>query len=917
MDNGKKIRKGDKMVDNIGVKVFYTWHDIESKLLANKSDWPSGLLKVEVYSDEMLVYIRNSCYEMEVLEYIQTLFGKYYDANSKSIKISTTNTELSIYFETAEDYVRKNSNQEPAPLFKEYLYVRKDIEQMSDKLPGAKVIAFHSYKGGVGRTLSLIAFAKEIIETYNGSKKVLIVDADIEAPGLTWLSKEQNRELEISYLDVLSVIQSKGCEEQVIENISHIVEKSILNFETNTMTGTHYFLPTYRFEEQILDVYAKPERIMQGKENKYIIVDFLSMLGEKLGADTVLVDLRAGISEYSAPYLFDSRVNKFLVTSTSFQSVYGTKLLLEQMIKKRQNDNINILLTKIPNNDFTKEQKEKIYDSLISFNQRLAGSEDEIQDFNDDSLNLTLTDFIIEIPMSDALIHLGNLDDICKKLKIAESVSNKVKEILNIVYPEKEDKEDKEDNQSEESIRRRYMENLHEIASDELTAEGGGASKMLITKSLEALGRDFKREIPQIVVLGVKGSGKTYLYKQMLYAKTWSNFLTYVGEEGKLDSEVFIYPILSSDNRRYIKKPIDDCIKNCAAAMNGAILDFDAQEDTKKQIRENYTKGINENEWIEFWSATLLKTFHNKFEMLRQVDEFLQNQNKKVVFIIDGLEDIFNEIGSNKSQREAIKTLCIDFINRLMDLPYNNIGIVTFLRKDIVEIAIKTNVKQFKNQYEKYELTWSQKEALRLALWLADNACVKGMERIYSNPIVPIKNAPSEVIEEALFKLWGKKMGPASSKTAFSARWVIASLSDFNGQLQARDIVRFLKFATDSDDMDDGKNRNDCYLSVKKMKEAVKKCSEEKLDEIKTEIKPLEPIFKKMSEKVEFEKKVVPLKEEVLNILSIEEQETLKRYGYLLKSGDEYYIPECIRYALDYNKTRRGGIKVVSLLVQK
>lgn len=914
MDNGKKIRKGDKMIDNIGVKVFYTWHDIESKLLANKPDWPFSLLKIEVYSDEMLIYIRNSCYEMEVLKYIQTLFGKYYDANSKSIKISTTNTELSIYFETAEDYVRKNSNQEPAPLFKEYLYVRKDIEQMSNELPGAKIIAFHSYKGGVGRTLSLIAFAKEIIETYNGSKKVLIVDADIEAPGLTWLSKEQNRELEISYLDMLSVIQSKGCEEQVIENISHIVEKSILNFETNTMTGTHYFLPTYRFEEQILDVYTNPERIMQGKENKYIIVDFLSMLGEKLGADMVLVDLRAGISEYSAPYLFDSRVNKFLVTSTSFQSVYGTKLLLKQMTKKRQNDNINILLTKVPNNDFTKEQKEKIYDSLISFNQKLDGSEDEIQDFNDDSLNLTLTDFIIEIPMSDVLIHLGDLDDICKKLKIAESVSNKVKELINIVYPEKKEKID---SQSENSIRKQYLDNLHDLASKELTAEGGGTSKILTTKSLEALGRDFKREIPQIVVLGVKGSGKTYLYKQMLYAKTWSDFLTYVGEEGKLDREVFIYPILSSSNRKYMKKPIDDCIKNCAAAMNGAMLDFDAQEDTKKQIRENYTKGINENQWIEFWSTTLLKTFYNKFDTLRQVDEFLQVQNKKVVFVIDGLEDNFADIDSNESQREAIKTLCIDFMNQLMDLPYNNIGIVTFLRKDIAEIAIKTNVEQFKNQYDKYELTWSQKEALRLALWLADNACVKGMERIYSNPIVPIKNAPSEVIEEALFKLWGKKMGPDSSKTAFSARWVIASLSDFNGQLQARDIVRFLKFATDSDEMDDRRNGNDRYLSVTKMKEAVKKCSDEKLSEITTEIKQLKPIFKKMSEEVESERKVVPLKEEVLNSLSIEEQETLRRYGYLLKAGDEYYIPECIRYALDYNKTRRGGIKVVSLLVQK
>ena len=36
----------------------------------------------------------------------------------------------------------------------------------------------------------------------------------------------------------------------------------------------------------------------------------------------------------------------------------------------------------------------------------------------------------------------------------------------------------------------------------------------------------------------------------------------------------------------------------------------------------------------------------------------------------------------------------------------------------------------------------------------------------------------------------------------------------------------------------------------------------------------------------------------------------------LMNTG-EYYIPESIRYALGYNKSRRGGTKLVSLLVRK
>lgn len=38
--------------------------------------------------------------------------------------------------------------------------------------------------------------------------------------------------------------------------------------------------------------------------------------------------------------------------------------------------------------------------------------------------------------------------------------------------------------------------------------------------------------------------------------------------------------------------------------------------------------------------------------------------------------------------------------------------------------------------------------------------------------------------------------------------------------------------------------------------------------------------------------------------------------GYLKEADGEYYIPESVRYALGYNKTRRGGIKLVSFCCQ-
>ena len=109
------------------------------------------------------------------------------------------------------------------------------------------------------------------------------------------------------------------------------MENSQLKFHNSKMSVSQYFMPTYRLKDQLLNIYSNPERIMSGEKNKYIITDALSHIGHLLKADMVLVDLRAGISEYSAPFLFDPRVKKVIVSSTSKQSVVGTDLLLQQL----------------------------------------------------------------------------------------------------------------------------------------------------------------------------------------------------------------------------------------------------------------------------------------------------------------------------------------------------------------------------------------------------------------------------------------------------------------------------------------------------------------------------------------------------------------------------------------------------------
>lgn len=48
-----------------------------------------------------------------------------------------------------------------APLFKDIYFSEARMQSVPEKFSGARVLAFHSYKGGVGRTLSLISLLRE------------------------------------------------------------------------------------------------------------------------------------------------------------------------------------------------------------------------------------------------------------------------------------------------------------------------------------------------------------------------------------------------------------------------------------------------------------------------------------------------------------------------------------------------------------------------------------------------------------------------------------------------------------------------------------------------------------------------------------------------------------------------------------
>lgn len=882
--------------------LLYTWKDVERKLLLNKEHLEPVIVDIETYTNELIIYLKDETDKDSAICRLKSVLQENYDSEQQRIALNLPGEQLKVIFEVDEDPRHTNVM---IPLFRNVLYQKSAYygDLIQKELPGVPIIAFHSYKGGVGRTLSLLTFVKawSALKELKNSKKLLIVDADIEAPGITWLMGNPE-EAGFSFLDLLEITQQKDSADEIIELIADIAAESTIRIETEKSIVEHVVLPTYRYIEQLMDMYASPESLALSYNKKYILAEVLSKLGERLNAELVLVDLRAGLSEFSAPLLFDPRVKKYLVTSTSYQSVKGTEILLNQLSKGLPLDKN----TKIPEIFLTMglenvntidiiSELTAVYDKQISVSNSLAADDD----------STVTVDLVTELPFASELVHLTSLQKIMKSLDGREFYKNILKIVQNSYVVRVEEETGKAGLTREKAIAL-----IHDFAVNQITAEGNRRFEVLMTSPIQNLIKKYKNHVPNTVIMGAKGSGKTFLYREILRNQFWERFVCGMDRrvikhpESTRESTLTV-PLLASGNAGGFHEIIANAVQTFNQNSLNGKLKNSVYIDNRDILMAEKKVEHDRLEWKKIWEKVILTALCNEYSSLEELDEELNKRGKKTVFLIDGLEEIFLETISSENEKNAIAALCVDFISEIK-AKYNSFGLIVFLRKDMARDAITVNFEQFNSLYRSVELQWSSTEALRLVVWLVSQV----IPHFYQDE-VEIELAPKEIIDQTLNRLWGVKLGKPTSSEAYSSRWILAALSDFNGQLQARDIIRFLANATISVGKEVYLDR---YLMPVEIKKAVSACSKEKISEIKQEIKALEPIFDKL-ENASAERKVLPFHQGDFQ-LSPAEEKIMKQEGYLRIENDKYYLPEIIRYALKFKYERGARPRVLSLLLR-
>ncbi|MEJ6483588.1 ParA family protein [Nostoc punctiforme UO1] len=631
-------------------------------------------------------------------------------------------------------------------------------------------------------------------------------------------------------------------------------------------------------------------------------------LGKAVGADYVLIDLRAGLSEISSPIIFDSRIQRFIVTTLNDQSVRGTSLVLEQIARVAPSE--------------ASVDDERYYDpSLIvsmlteelrlspAFEYELERLESVYLQSEKDSVDSRLQ--IKETFFAEELLYINKWDEARSKLSSTS---------LMVVASEWAEgqlvtaiSEDSRLKPTEAKDILAEVRQLSVICQRYEYAEEGQGEDLLVTEPLRNLATNFSEELPRVVSIGAKGAGKTFNYIQLSRFKYWEIFLNRIHKkDSELEPEIYIFPLLQSaklgDNARRV---INEARSEVRATLSYSVPEFIHSEYVDRIKRVVAEENWSEPQWAEFWIKEIARTVGidpstETAKSLSSINRELKHKGLRIVFLFDGLEDIFQNIASSNQEKIALKALIEDLPNKLSEIRESNLGVIIFLRRDFLRYTITQNLRQFENLYRSYDLSWDQDSFVRLVFWICSESEVIGAEK--SN----IDNFSREDITEKLQNLWGKKLGSDNAKEAYTAFWIFAALTDFNGRLQARDIVRFLYHVADitvnrAKDVQFEKWSTSRLLPPEAIRRALKPCSEQKVEEAKEEYPSLKTWVEEILPKYPASERRIPFGVEQFEM----DQPTvrmLEEMGVIYEDKEKdsearFYMPEIFREGLGFSGT--------------
>lgn len=627
------------------------------------------------------------------------------------------------------------------------------------------VVTFYSLRGGVGRSTALAHTARLLAAE---RKKVLCVDMDLEAPGLTALFGCEN---ELGTLGVVRLLLDldQGADPDLAKHLIRITEEYDLyllpagEVDPNYARLVRFLDPNAWYREEY-----NPLRALMRKLRK----------GLPFTPDTILVDARTGITPMSGPMLFELADIAIVNFFPHPQARRGTELLVRGLLSSttyRDADpgfapEIRFIASPIP----------PVRETLKKYKRRalewVAEWLSEANKTRRESEYIDERDITVIMPYREEIATSDSVGDASGMEKMFEGLRDWV---LRFLPSPKEQRTEAE------------LEKLKPQVLNELIFSAGTAEiqdDFLDNFVQTEVIRDAVRGNTPLV-LGRKGSGKTAIFRWLLESPTVKSIGVHAPTALKGDRPW----LLSSDGFREVETITKNstfewrtfwALYICTAVCN-SLNDPPQNPDFLSEISLNSETGIlDASEKVGEISRGALELAN----WLQRLDEALDHET---ILLFDGLDTGFGNTDRDRERRrEAIEGLFGLWMDRGQS--FSHLRFKILLREDIWRHL------RFENKSHMYGrsvlLKWRDqatyfkvalKQAMRARSYQDILKARPGGERLIAGTV---DNWSSEDVWEAWTLLVGERM--KGGKTAFTRNWVWNRLADANDDHAPRHLLQ-------------------------------------------------------------------------------------------------------------------------------
>ncbi len=701
-----------------------------------------------------------------------------------------------------------------------------------------RTVTFYSFKGGVGRTTALTHVAWILAM---GGRKVVAVDLDLEAPGL---STAFNLQPQPKYGIVDYFYERSYLPEGIKASIS--ITEIFGEVRIPNAKGRLFVVPagclSLDYIAKVDDLHANT--IIDGDQNLWSV--FKCEIDEQLKPDVILIDSRTGINQWGALSLIQAADDAVIFLFPNEQNKQGIKLLL-QSLQNLNKLSINFVFSPVP--DVSKLDKVKeIYQSLLDEIKISTDEESEIDD--NDQLEIPeplVIPYLQPIALADNYPVRALLDYYNKIVNLIDEETDEIERTNILTNPE---------------TRWKIIKSLQfpEVNAAEVDFT------LLFQRT-----NDFDKFLDHATCLirGRKGTGKTALYWLFLKYKSDAQKLA----RGRLDNTVF----LSAHGRyqesrptrgqfQFIHENLQQQGGTWEAFWRAYLLLRCHQENLcnfpknrkgeKFSELKNIINNLPKGKWQSEYNQVLLELSTNSIlsEIVNDainiiIHEQAKNKSQKIWFLYDDLDEDFPEAGEvRQSALSGLFQLVQSCdANRLTEIRFK-----IFLREDIWNRLIFDNKSHFTGR--DIILQWTRVDFLRLALRQSiQSPDFKNLvDRFSPIAVESIDQSSEDAIDKALELLWGSRRR-TGNKAKYVSRWVYERLTDSSGTTFPRSLSILLTGAKEQELSYQGKSSiqppTDRLLRSKSLENGLKKASEKRCDEIKEEYRHLTKFFDSLKRK--------------------------------------------------------------------